>query len=243
MKRYDDTTYGERIAEVYDQLYSDYEVDAVDLLEELGRGGRVLELGIGTGRIALPLRERGIEVVGIDASEAMVEKLRSKPGGTKIQVVKGSFADVAVEGEFDLVYIVFNTFFALLTQEEQVRCFREVAAHLTQDGLFLIEVFVPNLARYDDNQTVRASQLSADSVQLEVSRLDPVSQQVSSQHVLLSEDGVKLYPVKIRFAWPSELDLMAELAGLRLKQRWGSWDKSDFTSESRKHISVYERSD
>jgi SAM-dependent methyltransferase len=243
MKRYDDTTYGERIAEVYDQLYSDFELDAVDLLEELGRGGRVLELGIGTGRIALPLRGRGMEVVGIDASEAMIEKLRSKPGGTKIQVAKGSFADVAVDGEFDLVYVVFNTFFALLTQEAQVQCFRGVAAHLTQAGLFLIEVFVPNLTRYDDNQAVRASQLSEDSVRLEVSRLDPISQQVSTQHVLLGEDGLKLYPVKVRFAWPSELDLMAELAGLRLKHRWSSWDKADFTSESRNHISVYGRSD
>ncbi len=239
MNRYDNSTYGERIAEVYDELFPDYEADAIDLLEELGRGGRVLELGVGTGRIALPLLKRGLEVVGIDASEPMIERLRKKPGGTEIEIVKGSFADLAVEGEFDLIYVIFNTFFGLRSQDEQVRCFRRVAAHLAQNGAFLIEAFVPDLNRFHGNQTVRAVKVSEDMVQLDVSSLDPVTQQVSSQHMLLSEDRVRLYPVKLRFAWPSELDLMAELAGLKRKHRWGSWEKSDFTSESKKHISVY----
>lgn len=243
MEHYDEMTYGERIADIYDELYSDYEEAAVDLLRELAGRGRVLELGIGTGRVALPLAHRGVHVTGIDASEAMIEKLRAKRGGGGIEVVQGNFVEIDLEGRFDLVYIVFNTFFGLQTQEEQVACFQSVAEHLTEEGVFLIEAFVPDLCRFDDDQTVRVVDMSEGVVRLDVSRHSRVGQQISSQHVVLSEKGVRLYPVKVRYAWPSELDLMARLAGLRLKHRWGSWDKAAFTGESGKHLSVYGMAD
>jgi SAM-dependent methyltransferase len=239
MERYDEATYGERIAAVYDEWYSDYEEAAVDLLQELAGRGRALELGIGTGRVALPLCHRGVEVTGIDASAAMIEKLRAKSGGADIEVVQGDFAEFELDARFDLIYVLFNTFYALLTQEEQVRCFQSVAQHLTQEGVFLIEAFVPDLSRFDRGQTVRAVHLSEDVVRLDATRHNLERQQISSQHVVLSEGGVRLYPVKLRYAWPSEFDLMARLAGLKLKQRWGSWDKDKFTADSGKHISVY----
>lgn len=241
MKQYDDTTYGERIAEVYDEMYAKYDA-AIDLLHELARGGRVLELGIGTGRIALPLHRRGVDVMGIDASPAMIAKLHAKPDGAGIEVVQGSFAQIDVERQFDLIYVVFNTFYALLTQAEQVQCFQSVAAHLTEAGVFLIEAFVPDLSRYDGRQSVRAINLSEDRVTLDVAQLDLLTQQVTAQHVLLSEEGMRLYPVKLRYAWPSEFDLMAQLAGLSLKHRWSSWEKDEFTAESGRHVSVYGRS-
>lgn len=242
VRAYDDATYGERIAAVYDEFYSDYEEDTIDLLCELAAGGRVLELGIGTGRIALPLAERGLDMVGIDASDAMTKKLRAKPGGAEIRVVSGSFAEMPAEladERFDLIFVVFNTFFALLTQEEQVQCFQSVAAHLGDGGRFLIEAFMPDLTRFQDRQTVRLINLSQGAVRLDVAQLDPVAQQVSSQHVVLTESGIQLYPVRLRYAWPTEIDLMAKLAGLSLQHRWGSWQKDAFTEESGKHVSVY----
>lgn len=243
MKQFDELTYGERIAAVYDEFYSEYEGAAVDLLQELAAGGRALELGIGTGRIALPLRERGIDVTGIDVSTAMIARLRAKPGGSEIPVVQTSFAEFDLESRFDLVYVVFNTFFSLLTQEDQVRCFQSVARHLAEEGSFLLEAFVPDLCRFEAQQTVRAVQVEADMVRLDLSRHRPVEQQVSSQHVRLSEEGIRLYPVVLRYAWPSELDLMARLAGLRLKDRWGSWEKGAFSASSTRHISVYGRTE
>lgn len=242
MGTYDDATYGDRIAEVYDTLYPDPDDAAVHLLYELGAGGRALELGIGTGRIALPLTKLGLEVAGIDASPAMIEKLRAKSGGEDIVVAQGSFADFPPEldGErFDLIFVVFNTFFALLTQDEQIRCFHSVATHLTVNGQFVIEAFVPDLTRFEDGQTVRLTHLSEDTVRLDAAELDLAKQQISSQHMLITKAGPRLYPVKLRYAWPAELDLMAELAGLSLHHRWGSWEKDPFTKESGKHISVY----
>jgi len=241
MKRYDDTTYGERIAEAYDDLYAEVDEGAIDLLEELAVGGRVLELGIGTGRIALPLAERGLDVTGIDASPAMIEKLRAKPGGDEIRVVESSFAEIPIDERFDLVFVVFNTFFSLLTQEEQITCFRSVAAHLSDDGRFLIEVFVPDLARFEDGQAVRLIELSDGTVRLDAAEIDVATQLIRSQHILISKKGNSLYPVKLRYAWPSELDLMAAIAGLTLRERWESWQKDGFTKESGKHISVYGR--
>lgn len=243
MESYDETTYGERIAEIYDLLYADYEESMIDLLQELAGRGRVLELGIGTGRVALPLHRRGVNVTGIDASAAMIKRLKAKPDAAGISVVLGNFLALDSEAPFDLVYIVFNTFFSLLSQQEQVHCFRSVAEQLTEEGVFLIEAFVPDLCRFNDHQTVRAVQVSEDEVRLDVTRHDPVGQQITSQHVLLSQEGARFYPVKLRYAWPSELDLMARLAGLTLKHRWGSWDKGAFTADCGKHISVYGRVD
>jgi SAM-dependent methyltransferase len=201
----------------------------------------VLELGIGTGRIAVPLTDRGVEVHGVDASEAMISRLRAKPGGDRIPVTMGDFADVPVEGRYALVFVAFNTFFALTTQEEQVRCFENVAAHLADDGVFAIEVFVPDVNRFERGQRVGAIKVELDEVQLETTRYDPVAQRATTQHVFLRPGGIELTPVVIRFAWPSELDLMARVAGLRLRERWGGWNGRPFTAESGHHVSLYER--
>ena len=239
MNFYSDETYGERVAGVYDEWYSEYDPLAIDALADLAQGRRALELGIGTGRIALPLSERNVEVHGIDAAQSMISRLRSKPGSDRITVTQGSFADVAVEGEFALVYVVFNTFFALSSQEEQVRCFANVAAHLARDGCFVIEAFVPDMTRFDHDQVNWATKVTEERVELDVGRHDAATQKVISQKVVITDGTVRLYPVQIRYAWPAELDLMARLAGLQLRERWGNWNREPFTSESKKHISVY----
>jgi SAM-dependent methyltransferase len=238
---YDAATYGDRVAEVYDEWFavpSDTE-DTVGFLSDLAGPGPVLELGIGTGRVALPLVQRGHEVHGVDASEAMVEKLRAKSG--EIPVTIGDFAELDVEGEFSLVCVVFNTFFALLSQEDQVRCFSNVARRLREGGVFVIEAFVPDMTRWDRDQRMEAHHVEEDSVVLGVSTHDAVEQRVASNHLVVTEVGVKMYPVRLRYAWPSELDLMARLAGLRLRERWGGWRREPFTASSVKHVSVYER--
>lgn len=242
MDDYGPSTYGDHIADVYDAWFhppSDPGA-AVDFLAELAGSGPALELAIGTGRIALPLASRGVEVRGIDASTAMVDKLREKPGGTDIQVTMGDFTDVAVEGRFRLVFVVFNTLFALLTQDDQRRCVRNVADHLTDDGVFVVEAFVPDIARFDRGQRVDARRVELGRAFLEVSRHDAGNQRVSSQLVVLEETGFRMFPVELRYVWPSELDLMAELAGLRLRERWGGWSREPFTGEAT-HVSVYER--
>lgn len=245
MEGYGRSTYGDRWADIYDE-WTDRRIGAstqatIDGLADLAAGGRVLELAIGTGRIALGLADRGLDVHGIDASEAMVARLRDKRGGDAIPVTIGDFADVEVEGRFDLVFVAFNTFFALTTQDDQVRCFDNVARHLTDDGVFVIEAFVPDLGRFDGGQTVRALRVTNELVDLEASTHDAATQTVTSQHVVISEAGLRLQPVHLRYAWPSELDLMARLAGLALRQRWAGWDRSAFASSSGQHVSVYGR--
>jgi SAM-dependent methyltransferase len=243
MEPYREETYGERVADIYDDWFAEVDDATVATLRELAQGGRALELGIGTGRVALPLQQSGLEVHGIDASEAMVARLRAKPGGERIPVTFGNFSDVAVEGQFSLIYVLINTFFALLSQDEQVRCFENVARHLTAEGVFLIEAFVPDLTRFAGRQTVRARHVDTDQVRLEASQLDPVNQQIMTQIVVLTGQGVRLYPVKVRFAWPAELDLMARLAGLQLRHRWDSWERTPFSAGSNMHISVYGRAE
>ncbi len=241
MADYDEATYGERIADVYDTLTEvpTDTAEAVALLAELAGGGRVLELGIGTGRLALPLRARSIRVEGIDASPAMVEKLRGKPGGREIPVTLGNFANLTVDGRFSLIFVAFNTFFGLLTQEDQLRCFAGVAAHLEPGGAFVIEAFVPDLTRFDRGQRLEAMNVEMELVRIDAARHDPVAQQIVAQHVVLTEAGTRFYPVRLRYAWPSELDLMARLAGLRLEDRWGGWLKQPFSAAAGKHVSVY----
>jgi SAM-dependent methyltransferase len=242
MKDYDISTYGERIADIYDEWHAELDPSqAVATLAELAGGGRALELAIGTGRIALPLAERGVEVHGIDISEAMVAKLREKPGGDRIPVTMGDFADVDVDGSYSLVFVAFNTFFGLLTQDDQVRCFGNVATHLTEEGVFVLEAFVPDPSRFDRKQRVSALEVELDRVVVDAARHDPVTQQVSAQHVIVTENGTRFQPVRIRYAWPSELDLMARLAGLRPRDRWGSWSREPFTGDSTQHVSVYAR--
>lgn len=245
MKNYEPVmSFDEAAAEAYDDVTRGDEVETVAFLEELANGGPALELAIGTGRIALPLAARGMRVDGIDISPAMVAKLREKEGGEEIAVTMGDFADVPVDGDYGLVYVVFNTLFNLLTQEEQVRCFENVAAHLTGDGVFVVEAFVPAyLYRLRDDQYVDAESIDVDRVKLDVGRHDPVRQLLDESHVLLSREGVRLNPIVARYAWPSELDLMARIAGLRLKERWAGWNREPFNSTSRTHISVYGRSE
>lgn len=214
----------------------------VAFLERLAGGGPALELAIGTGRIALPLAARGIRVDGIDFSPAMVARLRAKPGGEAIAVTMGDFADVPVQGAYRLIFVVFNTLFNLLTQDDQVRCFENVAAHLTDEGVFVVEAFVPTfLTRLRDDQYVDAESVGVKEVWLDMGRHDPVAQRLEESHVRLSSEGVRVYPIITRYAWPSELDLMARIAGLRLKERWGGWNREPFTGASRAHVSVYGR--
>ena len=241
MGNYTASTYGQLIADQYDSLFSHIDANLIDRLYELSVGGKVLELGIGTGRIALPLCDRGVEVHGIDASPAMLEKLGSKDKGRSIPVKMGSFAEFDMEEEYEFIFIVFNTFFGLLTQREQINCFKSVSNCLRPGGKFLIEAFVSDLSRFDKGQTIRTSHVSTDEVRLECSQHDLATQTVVSQLVTIGKPGVNLYPVNIRYAWPSELDLMAELANLKLIDRWGGWDKQPFTSSSTFHVSIYEK--
>ena len=250
MPDYDASTYGERWADIYDDWvaavwHTTSADEVVPALVGLSGAGPALELGIGTGRVALALARHGLEVHGIDASPAMVEELRRKPGGEAIPVTIGDFADVGVDASYRCIYVVFNTFYALLTQEDQVRCFRNVAAHLEPDGVFVMEAFVPDLTRFTGGQHVSTSAVSTDpdnvGVDLDVSRLDLMHQRVDAVILFLRDgESVSARPVRLRFAYPSELDLMAQLAGMRLRTRMGGWKGEPFTSASPRHVSVYE---
>jgi SAM-dependent methyltransferase len=241
VKNYNAATYGERIADDYDEHYGSLDATAaVTVLADLAKTGRALELGIGTGRIALPLAARGIEVVGIDSSESMVARLRAKPGGADIPVTIADFTDVDVAGTFTLAFVAFNTFFALPSQEAQTCCFRNVAAHLEPGGLFVIEAFVPDPARFVQGQTLRTAQVETDSVMIEATQHDRNGQRLSTQMVTITEHGISMVPIHLRYAWPSELDLMAKLAGMKLRERWSGWSRQPFTAASGQHVSVYE---
>ena len=242
MDDYTPSTYGDRIASIYDEWHpiaGDAE-RAAEVLAGLAGDGAALELAIGTGRIAIPLAARGVSVHGIDASAAMVAKLRQKVGGADIPVELGDFSDVDIGGRFRLIFVVFNTFFVLLTQEDQVRCVRNVASHLEPGGAFVIEAFVPDPTMYSAGQRVAATSVDLDEVRLDAGRHDPSEQRVDATHVVIRDGDVRLYPVRMRYAWPSELDLMAELAGLRLRHRWAHWNRAPFEASSTKHVTVYE---
>lgn len=241
MAEYLPSTYGDRIADLYDTLHPGYDPAAIDFLQGLAGQGPVLELGIGTGRMALPLVERGVRLHGIDSSEAIVAKLREKPGGRELPITIGDFASFELEERFSLIFVAFNTIFALPTQEEQVGCFRSVAAHLRDGGHFVVEAFVPDLARFDRGQRLAVSQVQVDSVVLEASRHDPARQQVDAQMIHITEAGTRLIPVRIRYAWPAELDLMARLAGLTLENRWAGWQRQAFGPDSPSHLSHYRK--
>src|SRR5215472_6883977 len=241
MTGFDDPAfYGDRWAAVYDDHHGQLDPGpAVEFLAGLAAGGRVLELAIGTGRVALPLAARGITVEGVDASAAMVERLRAKPGGESIPVTLGDMAQVPVSGRFRLVYLVANTLFGLLSQARQAQCFANVARVLEPGGMFVIECFVPDLARFDRDQRVSTRAVTEDSAILELSRHDAAEQRILTQVVTLDGRGVHLRPVALRYSWPGELDLMAERAGLRLRERHGGWDRRPFMNNSSSHVSVY----
>lgn len=213
----------------------------VDRLEELAAGRRALELAIGTGRVALPLAARGVDVVGIELSSPMIDALRAKPGGERLPVTQGDMATTRVDGEFGLVYLVFNTISNLLTQDAQVACFENAAAHLAPGGVFLIEVGVPDLRRLPDGERFVPFDVSDGHVGID--EYDVVTQSLISHH-LTTRDGVTTRSSgRFRYVWPSELDLMARIAGLRLRHRWADWHRAPFTSSSRSHVSVWDRPD
>lgn len=236
--------FGERVAAVYDEHSADMfdpavVGPAVDMLAELAGDGRALEFAVGTGRIALPLAERGVRVVGIDSSEAMVARLREKPGAERVEAGVGDMATTRVDGDFSLVFLVFNTIFNLTTQDGQVACFENAAAHLESGGRFVIEARVPELQRLPLGQTVLPWR--ADPAGTSYYVYDVVTQRLSGQHYHLIDGRVDASPVEMRYAWPAELDLMARLAGLRLQDRWAGWRREPFTALSPAHVSVYEK--
>ncbi|MER7378934.1 class I SAM-dependent DNA methyltransferase [Streptomyces lanatus] len=240
----DDGYFGENIAAGYDDSAADMfrpdAVDpAVDLLAELAGDGPALELGVGTGRIALPLAARGIPVHGIDMSRAMVDRLRAKPGGDAIGVTIGDFATTRVAGEFTLAYLVFNTIGNLTTQDAQVDCFRNAAAHLRPGGSFVVEVGMPDLRRLPPGQSAVPFHIS--DTRWAFDTYDVATQAMSSNYVTIVDGRAEHWSIPFRYVWPAELDLMARLAGLRLRDRWESWKREPFTSESGRHVSVWEK--
>jgi SAM-dependent methyltransferase len=242
MSSYGPSTYGDGVADVYDAWYPGGDPGPiVERLLAVADRGPVLELGIGTGRIAIPLAAAGTAVHGIDASQAMVERLRAKSGSEDLRITIGDFADLDLPDRYSLVYVVFNTFFSLLEQDDQVRCFRRVADHLAPGGRFLLECFVPDLARFDRGQRFSVAAIDDDGIRIEASLHDSVAQRVKARVVSLTEEGARFYPLQARYCWPSELDLMARMAGLELENRWGGWNEEPFTASSSNHVTVYRR--
>lgn len=243
MKDFDPwTAFTGKVAETYDRGVRGDEDETVEFLAQLAGDGPALELAIGTGRIALALAARGTRVDGIEISPDMVAQLRAKPGGDRIAITIGDFAEVGVSDSYRLIYVVFNTLYNLLTQDHQVRCFENVASHLTDDGAFVVEANVPgSLYRLRDNQYVDAEAIDVGEVRLDVGRHDPVNQLLDESHVALTANGIELSPIVTRYVWPSEMDLMARIGGLRLADRWGGWNGEPFSASSTRHISVYTR--
>ena len=237
---FDAATFGELYADEYDERHNPGTIGmSVELLSELAAGRKTLELAIGTGRIALPLSEQGLEIHGIEGSPDMVAKLKEKPGGGVIPVTVADMADFRVDDAYGFIFLVFNTFYNLKSQEAQVNCFRCSAEHLVPGGHFLLELFVPDTNEFGPG--VRTRELDAGSVVLEATRHDPLEQTVEYQRVLITNESVRLRPLAMRYAWPAEIDLMARLAGLELAARWGGWDRSPFTAKSDMHISLYRK--
>jgi SAM-dependent methyltransferase len=240
----DDGYFNERVAARYDEsaaeMFGPDVVDPViDFLVDIAGSGRALELGIGTGRIAIPLAQRGVPVHGIELSKAMTARLRVKPGSEDIGVTIGDFSTATVEGKFSLAYLVFNTISNLTTQAAQVACFRNVAAHLEAGGCFVIEVGIPELRLLPPGETIRAFFVSETRWGLD--EYDVTMQGLTSHHFEIVDGTVERLSIPFRYTWPSELDLMAQLAGMRLRERWSGWKREPFTSDSRKHISVWEK--
>ena len=236
--------FGEPVAERYDERYDHLTDPAVvdpmvDFLADLARDGTALELGIGTGRIALPLAQRGVTVHGIDLSDAMVARLRAKPGAEQIDVTIGDFATTRVDATFSVAYLVANTIMNLTTQDEQVACFRNVATHLEPGGCFVIEVLVPGLRRLPPGETFQLFDVSPTHVGFD--EYDVARQGLISHHYWIDDGNVELFSPPFRYVWPAELDLMAQLAGMTLRERWSGWKREPFTSDSSKHVSVWEK--
>jgi SAM-dependent methyltransferase len=240
----DDGYFDEPVAARYDEssaeMFAPEVVDpVVDFLAELAGSGRALELGIGTGRIALPLAARGVPVHGIELSKAMVAQLRTKPGGEEIGVTIGDFASTTVDGPFAVAYLVFNTIGNLTTQEAQVACFHNVAAHLEPGGCFVIEVGIPGLQRLPPGERFNVFDVSEEHWGID--EYDVATQGLTSHHLELVDGRLVRHSLPFRYVWPAELDLMAQLAGMSLRERWSGWKREPFTNDSRKHVSVWEK--
>ncbi|MFG2048294.1 class I SAM-dependent methyltransferase [Micromonospora sp. NPDC048935] len=231
--------FGRLWAAGYDSPGNPDPVPAVDFLADLADGGPVLELAIGTGRVALPLAERGLDVHGVEASEEMVAQMRAKPGGDRIPVVVADMADVPVTGEFRLAYLVFNTLFNLVDAERQADCFRNVARVLSPGGAFVIETFVPDPRTFDADEQVQVWGVTEDSATIRLHRYDRPAQSFIRQTITFDAGGVHLKPFAMRYAWPHQIDEMAQRAGLRLTERYADWHRRPFTADSPSHISVY----
>ena len=240
---HDDGYFDAKAAATYDDDVESCSPDSiapvVDFLAELAGDGSALEFGIGTGRIALPLAMRGIEVCGIDLSQAMLAKLAEKPGGDRIPAIQGDFSTATYGGSFSLVYLIFNTIMNLTTQEAQVLCFQNAASHLKTGGYFVIEVMVPALQQLPHGATNHVFELRDDRWGIDT--YDVVSQTLKSHHMRVRDRQVELSSIPFRYVWPSELDLMARIANLKLVARWGGWKKEPFTNTSRCHVSVWEK--
>jgi SAM-dependent methyltransferase len=235
-------TFAGPVAEGYDEtsaeMFAPELVDpAVDFLAGLAGGGPALELGIGTGRIALPLARRGVEVHGLDRSPDMVARLREKPGGDAIPVTIGDMASTRVDGTFSLGYVVWNSLMNVGTQDAQAACFRNAAAHLAPEGRFVVELMLPELQRLGPEQTFLPFDVGPEHLGFD--EYDLVGQRLASHHYYPREGRYETFPG--RYVWPAELDLMAELAGMSFRERWGDWRRGPFTSESDSHVSVYEK--
>ena len=242
MGHFDPGAYGASgIAADYDALYADHwdTEAAVDCLVDLADGGPVLEFGIGTGRLALPMSRRGLEIHGIDGSDEMVARLAAKSGGERIPVVIGDFADADAGGGFTLVVLAVNTIFALPDQDAQVACFRNAARHLAPSGRFVVEAWVPDVGGFRDHRQVRPRVMRPDLLSIETADLDQADQIMRTTQAVFSGGGVRLYPATHRYAWPAELDLMGQLAGFRREARWADWTRSRFTRDSTAHVTVY----
>lgn len=241
-KNYFDKEVAERYDETSQEMYApDVLEPAVEFLAELASGGPALELGIGTGRIALPLSERGIDVHGIDLSAEMLDQLRAKPGGDRISTTVGDASTTRIPGTFRLAYIVWNTIMNLTTQEEQVACFQNVAAHLEPGGSFVVEVMVPDLRRLPPGETVHPFLVTPS--RLGFDEYDTVTQGLVSHHYTFEGREARTESMPFRYVWPSELDLMAQLAGMPLRERWATWTREPFTPDSTSHVSVWEKTE
>lgn len=236
------TIYGDKMADTYDELYPPPSSTQIDFLQSESKEGPVLELGIGTGRVAIPLSQKGLEVHGIEISPRMIEKLKAKPGADKISVTLGSFVDIKTPPKFSLIFATFNTFFGFVTREDQLKAFKSISNALIPGGKFIMEAIIPNVASFNNGQSLSVKSVSQDEVVLRASKLDSTTQTLIEQKIKITEAGIKLIPTELRYAFPSELDLMAESADLSLSDRFGWWDKREFKKGASSYISVYLKS-
>ncbi|MCM2390512.1 class I SAM-dependent DNA methyltransferase [Streptomyces albipurpureus] len=237
------TSFGYEVSQQYDDVPRGDEAETVEFLAKLAGRRNALEFAVGTGRVALSLVRAGVRVDGIELSQDMVDRMREKPGGDQVAVTMGDMSRVTTGRTYGLVYLVFNTIGNLLTQDGQVRCFQNAAGHLADDGVFVLECRIPTASARPGHQYLDTEQVGVDHVDLDAGRYDPLTQVLDLNHIRISSSGIRLAPIRLRMAHPPEFDLMARIAGLRLRERLGGWNGEPYTAASWRHISVYERAD